>query len=606
MATQVKHRRGNSSEINAAIPAVGEFWYNTDDGTIHAGDGVTLGGTKHITHSSGFTVFATLADAQANPSAVECNSVFILEIETGKGGEVIADYVTGQAANDMDIFDHNTLPLQIKFKPRDKKTSIGFVFDDEWLNFYNVVLPEFESRDFPMSIAVNHEFLRDGRGGADRMSVSELIDAQLRGVEILNHGTSHRNMSAENSVLSAKGEIDTCLQYLVDHGCNVNGFVAANSALSDDVISIPKSNHSYAFTVNANNDPDLYEITPDSDAYRLGRIVMDGVPSSQTIDKIKDLIKYGKGAVLYDHDIAAASSDYNNLVSVLNFIQTIPDLIDVKLPVDVVSGYTGSMSKLKSKGGELIHFGVDGKWTATGNLTVVQSELTMSVSPTAVSSGETIILDTFEVKEDALYTFSANVRGETADVNVLMEAQCLDEFDAVITDGTVKSDSIVNMDNSQYPRHYININTLPGTKKLKVFFRINVLAAGGVFYIQHPQVVKGDNILKSDLTFAFPELLLNVTTAANFTPKFIRGSENKYSLNITAANVTLNAPTGDTPETKDLMTFYLFNSFNGPTSMALDTEYNGESIVPIFNKSAIIKFEYFRGKWKQVSSQLWI
>lgn len=48
MATQVKHRRGTNAEILAAVPAIGELWYNTTDNTIHMGDGVTEGGHKHI------------------------------------------------------------------------------------------------------------------------------------------------------------------------------------------------------------------------------------------------------------------------------------------------------------------------------------------------------------------------------------------------------------------------------------------------------------------------------------------------------------------------------------------------------------------------------
>lgn len=47
MATQIKHRRGTNAEIMAGTPAIGELWFNTDDNTIHMGDGITLGGIKH-------------------------------------------------------------------------------------------------------------------------------------------------------------------------------------------------------------------------------------------------------------------------------------------------------------------------------------------------------------------------------------------------------------------------------------------------------------------------------------------------------------------------------------------------------------------------------
>ncbi len=48
MATQVKHRRGNNTEILSGTPAIGELWFNTTDNSIHMGDGVTQGGIKHI------------------------------------------------------------------------------------------------------------------------------------------------------------------------------------------------------------------------------------------------------------------------------------------------------------------------------------------------------------------------------------------------------------------------------------------------------------------------------------------------------------------------------------------------------------------------------
>lgn len=52
MATQVKHRRGTSSEIATRTPAAGEIWVNTDDSSIHVGNGSTVGGTKHATTAS--------------------------------------------------------------------------------------------------------------------------------------------------------------------------------------------------------------------------------------------------------------------------------------------------------------------------------------------------------------------------------------------------------------------------------------------------------------------------------------------------------------------------------------------------------------------------
>lgn len=46
MATRVKHRRGTTSEIMSSVPAIAEWWHNSDDNSIHTGDGMTLGGHK--------------------------------------------------------------------------------------------------------------------------------------------------------------------------------------------------------------------------------------------------------------------------------------------------------------------------------------------------------------------------------------------------------------------------------------------------------------------------------------------------------------------------------------------------------------------------------
>lgn len=53
MATQVKHRRGTNAEIMANVPAIGEIWFNTDDNSIHMGNGVKQGGFKHVNTNLG-------------------------------------------------------------------------------------------------------------------------------------------------------------------------------------------------------------------------------------------------------------------------------------------------------------------------------------------------------------------------------------------------------------------------------------------------------------------------------------------------------------------------------------------------------------------------
>jgi hypothetical protein len=89
MATQVKHRRGTNSEILAGTPAVGELWFNTNDSSIHMGDGVTPGGIKHLNKNLGVTRVDSLADL---PAVVIGNRVSVTGYYAGTtvgGGEFV-------------------------------------------------------------------------------------------------------------------------------------------------------------------------------------------------------------------------------------------------------------------------------------------------------------------------------------------------------------------------------------------------------------------------------------------------------------------------------------------------------------------------------------
>lgn len=79
MATQVKHRRGTDAQIQAATPAIGEFWFNTDDNSIHAGDGVTAGGFKHVLAGNTVRKVALVSTAKTLKGIKDDDVVYILE-----------------------------------------------------------------------------------------------------------------------------------------------------------------------------------------------------------------------------------------------------------------------------------------------------------------------------------------------------------------------------------------------------------------------------------------------------------------------------------------------------------------------------------------------
>lgn len=101
MATQVKHRRGNQTEIDGFTPAIGELVMNTDTNELVLGDGVTPGGhdvssRKHVN---------TVAALKARP--FNANDLVTTKgyITVGKGGGVYLIKTAAQAATDGDVID---------------------------------------------------------------------------------------------------------------------------------------------------------------------------------------------------------------------------------------------------------------------------------------------------------------------------------------------------------------------------------------------------------------------------------------------------------------------------------------------------------------------
>lgn len=113
MATQIKHRRGNNAEIMSGTPAVGELWFNTDDNTIHMGDGATAGGIKHAKLASVTLYSRTVVSCQARTDLKVQFLIFVAEPDSGSGA--FWEVVTGETPNGDDILSLDNYPsLQIK------------------------------------------------------------------------------------------------------------------------------------------------------------------------------------------------------------------------------------------------------------------------------------------------------------------------------------------------------------------------------------------------------------------------------------------------------------------------------------------------------------
>ena len=117
MATQVKHRRGTSAEIATRTPAAGEIWVNTDDSSIHVGDGSTLGGTKHVTTASlgSYMVGSNNLSEITNAATARSN----LGVVPSQRDNLIVD-------GGFLVWDEGT-----------SQTSSGYGSDTMWLNQHN-------------------------------------------------------------------------------------------------------------------------------------------------------------------------------------------------------------------------------------------------------------------------------------------------------------------------------------------------------------------------------------------------------------------------------------------------------------------------------------
>lgn len=93
MATQVKHRRGTQSEIDAFTGAIGEIVVNTTEEELVLNDGATQGGIPTPKKRNTQLSFDNLASALANTSLKVGYSIQLKERTTGNGGGGLWDVV---------------------------------------------------------------------------------------------------------------------------------------------------------------------------------------------------------------------------------------------------------------------------------------------------------------------------------------------------------------------------------------------------------------------------------------------------------------------------------------------------------------------------------
>lgn len=112
MATQVKHRRGTQSEIDAFTGAIGEIVVNTTEEELVLNNGATQGGIPIAKKRNTLLSFDTLADAVANTAMKVGYSVNLKERSTGNGGGAQWDVVLASSVtpNTFDIVQCTGVP----------------------------------------------------------------------------------------------------------------------------------------------------------------------------------------------------------------------------------------------------------------------------------------------------------------------------------------------------------------------------------------------------------------------------------------------------------------------------------------------------------------
>ena len=485
-------------------------------------------------------------------------------------------------------------------KPKwDLKPCVSFIFDDAHNSHYDDVLPLFESRGYPLAFAITPKFTDEIRGLGDRLTTGEMLDAQKRGVEIINHSMTHANLSATTSAERVLAEVETCRQWLENRGLNNVGFLAASSAVNQDVLAPIYSRMSYGMTVFGANVYEDSTVYKGQSPYSLSRWTMEGVSSSATIDAIKWAFRNGRSIIMYDHDIPNPSTGYSNLVAVLDFLDTVSDEIDVKLPKDLIQRFCDIQFKQEQFKPETQVFNSTSAWSIPADLGASVTSQEIQLTPVATGP-KTMTRDLF-VEADKTYTFSCNVRSGSWTGTVSMGVHYLDGADAIIPGYSVEGGNI-EYDGENLQRHSVESHSPTNAVKMRIFFRINpTVVDGTTLIIRDPSVYTGRRILFEDEKFTPTE-----TSTFPYTPD-LKNGQRDFFLRLDSASNTLNNPIN--ASVLDEITFHIrANGVN--RSIVFDTEY---ALNPntAFNTNTtgdlmIVKFRYYRNEWIQVADTAWI
>jgi hypothetical protein len=218
MATQVKHRRGTQSEIDAFTGAIGEIVVNTTEEELILNNGATQGGIPIPKKRNTQLSFDTLLAAVGNTSLKAGYSIELKERTSGNGGG-LWDVVTGTgSANGFNIVAHDTLDISLVL--RDKTGEIdkyGAVANTDVTDVVQHVADLLGLVSFPANTASTPYIIKD-------------ISTTIPTVFIPKSGKSFIKMGTPSFVSSSMVSLNNNSCFW-DWGLKVNGDGQSRSAI---------------------------------------------------------------------------------------------------------------------------------------------------------------------------------------------------------------------------------------------------------------------------------------------------------------------------------------------------------------------------------------
>ena len=144
---------------------------------------------------------------------------------------------------------------------------ITFILDDGYKAEYDLAFPLFKEYGVKGCSAVTSNFIGKTKEGTNEpySNLSQLLEMQKYGWEILSHGKDHKEL-AKLSVYESESEIKFSKLDLVGMGFNVNGLVAPCHSYNNDVRYLASQTYKY---IRGHHGTDV------SDVYNLGGILID-------------------------------------------------------------------------------------------------------------------------------------------------------------------------------------------------------------------------------------------------------------------------------------------------------------------------------------------